>query len=119
MKKNKSQQLNFESAKINFKKMFLEMIALSLLKKKPMYSYELNCEIQQILEFNSSVPYLYPLVYRLKESGLIAEVNKTVSENNRIRIYYQTTELGYNYLQDLKLAFHETYDIVSRYLLEP
>ncbi len=83
------------------KKATAELIILFVLQKRPMYTYEIMQEIKDISEDAIVFNTLYQAVYRLQKLGYIAEKEKTLSEGNRIRIFFEITELGREHLGKL------------------
>lgn len=87
--------------KESLKKATTEMLVLFFLRQKPMYTYEMMHEMERlsdgILTFNT----LYIAIYRLEKFGYIAESDKILSEDNRMRIYFSITEEGQRYLKEI------------------
>lgn len=85
----------------SLKKATTEMMVLSLLKEKPMYTYEMMAAIEArsngVITFNT----LYQSIYRLDNFGYIREHGKLVSEDNRVRIYFAITDAGQDYLEKI------------------
>lgn len=102
-----------DGMKDNFKKATTEMLVLFLLGEKPMYVYEMI----QALDYRSNSAYcvatLYPAIYRLQKFGFIREYAKCVSEDNRLRKYYEVTEEGTAYMNSLKGEYHKLVDAVE------
>ena len=76
-----------DGMKDNFKKATTEMLVLFLLGEKP--------------------------IYRLQKFGFIREYAKCVSEDNRLRKYYEVTEEGTAYMNSLKGEYHKLVDAVE------
>ena len=51
------------------------------------------------------MPLLYTTLNKLQEQGFVAEVEKIISDANRVRIYYCITETGRRYLSELKTLY--------------
>lgn len=83
------------------KKATTEMLVLTLLKEKPMYTYEMMTTIETrsggAITFNT----LYQSIYRLENFKYIREHGKLLSEDNRVRIYFTITDEGKAYLEQL------------------
>ena len=102
--------------KESLKKATTEMLVLFLLSQKPMYTYEMMRELERlsdgILTFNT----LYIAIYRLEKFGYIAESDKVLSENNRIRIYFSVTEEGRSYLEKIIAEYRTVTNAIDRIL---
>ena len=102
MEKNKQAKSGTPgSIRDSLKKATTEMLVLSLLQEKPMYTYEMMAAIEQrtngVITFNT----LYQSIYRLDNFGYIREHGKLVSEDNRVRIYFAITDEGKDYLEKI------------------
>lgn len=73
----------------------LPLAVLKLLKRRPMYGYELVTEVSQrsdgVLRLGQST--LYPLLYNLEAQGLVESEWRT-AEGERDRKYYRLTDKG-------------------------
>ena len=73
----------------------LPLAVLKLLKRRPMYGYELVTEVSKrsdgVLKLGQST--LYPLLYNLEAQGLV-EGEWSASESGRDRKYYKLTDKG-------------------------
>jgi PadR family transcriptional regulator PadR len=98
------------------KKATTEMLVLFVLRFKPMYTYEMMNVIERVsggvLSFNT----LYQAIYRLQEFGYIREAGKTVSEDNRLRIYFSVTEEGRDYLEKLIAEYRNVTGAIEKVL---
>ena len=85
----------------SLKKATTEMMVLSLLKEKPMYTYEMMATIDArtngVITFNT----LYQSIYRLENHEYIRQHGKLISEDNRVRIFFAITEAGEDYLEKI------------------
>ena len=85
----------------SLKKATTEMLVLSLLKEKPMYTYEMMAAIETrsngVITFNT----LYQSIYRLEHHEYIRQHGKLISEDNRVRIFFAITEAGEEYLKQI------------------
>ena len=83
------------------KKATTEMMVLTLLKEKPMYTYEMMATIDArtngVITFNT----LYQSIYRLENHEYICQHGKLISEDNRVRIFFAITEAGVAYLEQI------------------
>jgi len=91
-----------------------EMLILLLLRYGPMYTYELSNTLKHMsggyLAFNT----LYIAIYRLKELQFIEESGKTVSDDNRMRVYFSITDAGLDYLDNLLEEYARFTEAVDR-----
>ncbi|MHA8138193.1 PadR family transcriptional regulator [Lactobacillaceae bacterium Scapto_B20] len=76
----------------------LDGCVLGLLNQNDYYGYALTKEVQLAIDVASST--IYPVMRRLKASGLVATYDKPY--NGRNRRYYQITEDGINRLKELQ-----------------
>lgn len=83
------------------KKATTEMLVLFVLRFKPMYTYEMMSVLEEISGGVLAFRAIYQAIYRLQEFGYVAELEKTVSEDNRVRVYFAITENGRAYLEKL------------------
>lgn len=70
-----------------------------------MYAYEI---VQEALLRSSGaykMPLLYTSINKLQDDGFVIESKKTISEANRVRIYYKITPEGIEYLKKLKAVY--------------
>ena len=94
-----------------------EMLVLLVLRKRPMYTYEMMSALERksggYLSFNT----LYLAIYRLRELLFIEESNKTVSGDNRVRVYFTITEAGIEYLENLISEYKKFSDVIDDILV--
>ena len=64
------------------------------------------------LSFNT----LYLAIYRLRELLFIEEAEKTVSGDNRVRVYFTITEAGREYLENLITEYKSFSDVINQIL---
>ena len=88
-------------------------MVLRILSEREMYAYE----IMQLALKRSNGRYKMPLLYttlnKLQEQGLVEESKKTISDDNRVRVYYKLTKKGFFYLEELKSMYSEMIEIVK------
>jgi PadR family transcriptional regulator, regulatory protein PadR len=77
---------------------------LSLLKRKPMYGYELRDAVEKRFGFRPGNVTAYRVLYALNRAGLVAEVENTSS---RDRKYYAATKTGLKELDAGKTILKE------------
>ncbi|MDR1158179.1 MAG: PadR family transcriptional regulator [Oscillospiraceae bacterium] len=106
------------SIKDLLKKATTEMLVLFVLRFKPMYTYEMMNLIERIsggvLTFNT----LYQAVYRLQKFRYIFESNKTISEDNRLRVYFSITKEGKVYFEKLVAEYRTVTDVIDKILAQ-
>ena len=78
----------------------LELLILKAVSLGPKHGYKILLRIQELSRGTLSITQgaLYPALYRLEESGLLA-TEWGVSENNRRAKYYRLTRAGEKRLQ--------------------
>lgn len=100
MKKDNSEH-GGHSFKDYFKRATSQMLVLLLLKEEPMYVYQLAAELEKRSKSSYTMSFLYPVLYRLQTLGYAAESRKEISEDNRVRNYYEITPAGREYLDKI------------------
>lgn len=99
----------------SLKKATTEMLVLHVLRRRPMYTYEMMQEIQTlsggVITFNT----LYQAIYRLQNFGYIVEDRKETVDN-RIRIYFTVNPAGKEYLRQLIAEYRDFTGAVDRVL---
>jgi len=97
--------MNAENVKSQMRKGILEYCILLLLKKEPAYTSDI---IQKLQEARLIVVEgtLYPLLTRLKNSGLLG-YQWIESTQGPPRKYYQLTEDGEIFLKELETSWEE------------
>ena len=104
-----------------FKKGSLEMVLLCLIARRETYGYEI---ITQLNERGAGVwgyareGTVYPILYRLQESGLIACRMAASPANGGLKKYYSLTERGRGVLNELT-AFWKDYAACVNRFIEP
>ena len=103
--------MNAENVKSQMRKGVLEYCILLLLKKEPSYTSDL---IQELKEARLIVVEgtLYPLLTRLKNSGLLS-YQWIESTQGPPRKYYRLTEAGEAFLKELELSWQELNDTIN------
>lgn len=104
--------LNSDNAKAQMRKGVLELCILSILSQGDAYPTEI---IEKLKETKLVVVEgtLYPLLTRLKNTGLL---NYRWEESNSgpPRKYYMLTEIGNAYLKELQQSWNEMVDVVNK-----
>ena len=103
--------MNAENVKSQMRKGILEYCILLLLKKEPSYTSDL---IQKLKEARLIVVEgtLYPVLTRLKNSGLLS-YQWIESTQGPPRKYYRLTEAGEAFLKELELSWQELNDTIN------
>lgn len=91
---------NYET---QFKKSTLPLRILKFLSEREMYTYEISQEALKRSGGRYKAPLLYNIIKKLQEQGFVSISRKETSENNRVRVYYKTTDEGLVYLANLKI----------------
>ena len=101
----KGDKMNAENVKSQMRKGILEYCILLLLKKEQAYTSDI---IQKLQEAKLIVVEgtLYPLLTRLKNSGLLSS-QWVESTQGPPRKYYQLTEKGAEFLGELETSWEE------------
>lgn len=107
--------VNSENAKAQMRKGVLELCILSILSQGDAYPTEI---IDKLKETKLVVVEgtLYPLLTRLKNTGLLT-YRWEESTSGPPRKYYKLTEIGIQYLKELKLSWDELVDAVNKTIL--
>lgn len=97
--------MNIENAKAQMKKGVLELCILSILQRNEAYPGEIIEEMKasKIILVEGT---LYPLLTRLKNSGLL-DYRWEESSSGPPRKYYRLTEDGNKFLEELKIAWDD------------
>jgi PadR family transcriptional regulator PadR len=104
--------LNSENAKLQMRKGVLELCILSILSQGDAYPTEI---IDKLKETKLVVVEgtLYPLLTRLKNTGLLS-YRWEESSSGPPRKYYKLTEIGEQYLRELQINWNELVDAVNK-----
>ena len=85
-----------------FKRALNPMVVLLLLSERPMYVYEMTREISKLSNGIYTISLLYPVIQRLLSQGYLREGQKAISDDNRVRQYYEITPDGIAYLRQIE-----------------
>lgn len=85
----------------NLKKAVTEMLVLTLLKGEDMYAGQILDAIKARSGGALSIVFPYAVLYRLISNGYIIEGYKKTAPDGRRRQYYQITETGRRYVEEL------------------
>src|SRR5207253_9726297 len=104
--------VNSENTKAQMRKGVLELCILSILSKGDAYPTEI---IDKLRETKLVVVEgtLYPLLTRLKNTGLLG-YRWEESTSGPPRKYYRLTEEGEKFLKELQQSWHELVDAVNK-----
>ena len=104
--------MNTENTKAQMRKGVLELCILSILVNRDAYPTEI---IDKLKETKLVVVEgtLYPLLTRLKNTGLLS-YRWEESTSGPPRKYYKLTAEGEKFLQELQQAWHELVDAVNK-----
>ncbi|MFJ6209154.1 PadR family transcriptional regulator [Lysinibacillus sp. NPDC092081] len=76
----------------------LEMCVLSILSKKKSYGYEIMKELEKHNLKLKGVGSIYPILTKLKDQEWV-DTYREMTENGKVRVYYEINEKGEVYLQ--------------------
>lgn len=88
-----------------FKKGALDMVLLSIISRKRTYGYEMLLDLSRAggpLFQNIKVGTLYPVLYRLEDSGFITSEVSVSEPGGRPKKFYQITDSGVRALAEMK-----------------
>ncbi len=97
-----------------FKRGAATLCLMSLLSKNEMYGYELVQAMERISEGRFYLPEgtLYPILYRLDDSGYL-ETRRVLTGKRMQRVYYRLSEKGREYYEEMLKDYHNTFDGVE------
>lgn len=89
------------------KKATIEMILLNLLTEQDMYGYQLSQECKKRSDgtYMMLEGSMYPILYRLEESGYISCYEKKVKKR-MTRVYYHIEDSGKSHLEHMKEEYY-------------
>ncbi|MBK9283189.1 MAG: PadR family transcriptional regulator [Sphingobacteriaceae bacterium] len=104
--------MNSENTKAQMRKGVLELCILSILSKGDAYPTEI---IERLKDTKLVIVEgtLYPLLTRLKNTGLLA-YRWEESNSGPPRKYYKLTEIGEQYLKELQVSWNELVHAVEK-----
>ena len=89
---------------VQFKKGALELCVLAIVNDKDCYGYELTEKISEHIDISEGS--IYTLLRRLTKEGYFTTYLVESTEGPS-RKYYQLTEVGKAYLEDMKQQWHD------------
>lgn len=103
--------INTENIKSQMRKGFLEYCILLIIDKKPAYASDIIIELKNahLIVVEGT---LYPLLTRLKNSGLLDYVWQE-STQGPPRKYYKLTDQGKEFLKELDIAWEEIKNVIE------
>lgn len=104
--------MNADNIKSQMRKGYLEYCILLILRKKPAYTSDIISELKdaRLIVVEGT---LYPLLTRLKNSGLL-DYRWEESTQGPPRKYYEMTPEGATFLGDLESAWEEINQVVEK-----
>ncbi len=93
--------MNIDDWKSQIKRGTLEYCILLMIAQKPTYGYELINNLDKYPMIATKENTMYPLLRRLLKEGYISSEWKEVSEGVPPRKYYNITDLGKEYLDEM------------------
>jgi len=104
--------MNADNIKSQMRKGYLEYCILLILRKKPAYASDIISELKEakLIVVEGT---LYPLLTRLKNGGLL-DYRWEESTQGPPRKYYEMTEQGSVFLEDLESAWEEINNVVGK-----
>jgi len=104
--------MNADNIKSQMRKGYLEYCILLILRKKPAYASDIISELKdaKLIVVDGT---LYPLLTRLKNGGLL-DYRWEESTQGPPRKYYEMTEQGSVFLEDLESAWEEINNVVRK-----
>jgi PadR family transcriptional regulator PadR len=108
--------VNSENAKAQMRKGVLELCILSILSQRDAYPTDI---IEKLKETKLVVVEgtLYPLLTRLKNTGLLT-YRWEESTSGPPRKYYKLTEIGEQYLKELQTSWEELVNAVNKTIIK-
>ena len=105
------EQVNTENTKAQMRKGVLELCILSILSQGDAYPTEIIDKLKdtKLVVVEGT---LYPLLTRLKNSGLL-DYHWQESNSGPPRKYYKLTKIGKHYLKELQLSWQELVNAVN------
>ena len=104
--------MNIDNSKAQMRKGILEYCILLILSKKPLYASDIIGELKsaQMIVVEGT---LYPLLTRLKNDGYLS-YRWEESLQGPPRKYYELTEDGHKFLNELEISWAELVDAIQK-----
>ena len=100
---------------VQLKKGVMEIVVLSMLRRKDFYGYELVTEISKYIEMSEGT--IYPLLNRFKKDGFV-DTYLAESHNCPPRKYYRITDSGRTEFQESVKEWQEFNKAVQKLMQE-
>ena len=104
-----------------FKKGSLDMVLLSLISRKETYGYEIITELNErgasVLGY-AREGTVYPILYRLQETGLLRCRIAPAAANGSSKKYYSLTEAGETTLREMITFWGDYTKCINRFIGE-
>lgn len=102
----------------NIKKAVIEMLILKFLAEQDMYGYQLTIEFKKRSNglFIVKEGTLYPILYRLTDSGCVTFYEKKAGVRKTL-VYYHIEKAGMERFQDMMLEYQKSIQII-KFLLD-
>lgn len=113
-KESKSTKETGHSFEDYFKRAVNPMLVLEILSERSMYVYEMANELEKRSNGQYTISLLYPVIYRLASHGFVREGPKAISEDNRVRQYYEITPEGTAYLHQIEEVYDQMVEAVQQ-----
>ena len=104
--------MKVENTKAQMRKGILEMCVLSIISQKEVYPSDIIHTLKEA-ELIVVEGTLYPLLSRLKNSGLVT-YNWKESKSGPPRKYFQLTDQGNSFLSELHTSWHKLANTVQQ-----
>lgn len=91
----------------------LDLLILSVLRRRDMYGYEITKYITEITR-EKIVPKhgtMYPIIYQLLEEGYMTSHTELI--NNKARVYYHLEDKGKEYLDKITKDYDELVECIN------
>jgi len=104
--------MNADNIKSQMRKGYLEYCILLILRKKPAYTSDIISELKEakLIVVEGT---LYPLLTRLK-NGKLLDYKWEESTQGPPRKYYEMTDRGSGFLDELENSWNEIYNVVKK-----
>jgi PadR family transcriptional regulator, regulatory protein PadR len=104
--------MNADNIKSQMRKGYLEYCILLILRKKPAYTSDIISELKEakLIVVEGT---LYPLLTRLK-NGELLDYKWEESTQGPPRKYYEMTDRGSGFLDELENSWNEIYNVVKK-----
>jgi len=87
----------------------LWLYILTLLKREPVYAYDIYRRLKEEFNVSPSVITVYVVLYKMQREGLVKVVSSNSPSSSERRKYYTITEKGLETLEKGKRFIEEVY----------